>query len=865
MAPVLLKKVASGGRALDVVALVPPAVATSAAGEVPMLLHLHGISVIKGHNYERMLRNAEIPDEYDVRGQLQAASAKPGARMIAVLPIGKTIPAGEGTWTVDFGGFDADTLAKETIARLASEGELPKGSSAGGVVLSAHSGGGFDAKGAASGKKVVGMFAFESIHNDLAKYQALLEGKLANDLSELQSLAAEPGGSSAAQAFQAQRQYLLEKGFRFVGFAGSNPGYRKRFRALRDAIHGWIALHNAELRQASGPHFAELREMLGANYQFNIEDKGNHFTVLAQGHLQQAMGTLPAAMGGGAGGASTTHAPASSTAPTHARMPAPARHRTGTKPAAATAPPPPTTATEPVIIFGSNARKDAVAASSLAILSDILKAAGLTKATITSTARSADDQARAMYQNLMSVGVDAQRHLYGPNGRLVIDTFEQLEAEGKSPKEVQDWMRDRINEIGPSKVSRHCGDFHVLNVFDVGPASLGGVKARKAFAEAAQAEVGKRVSTFIPWPKDPGEHLEIKPSGSGSTAGSHAAASGPATQPVAPVAAAPVKANAPEKRKGEAFKKEHFGLSTNAVVVVKGQKAGKDTAGMAQITADPATYCAEILRDAKIDPVEWYNSFTSDVQFLGRAVRDPIHADLAEHLRSIEAQLVETYGGPDKSAAVAGKALKLRDEEIIGARDHPTSAAVSMHLFGLALDVNYTANPFVGRGKKEKEVLSNAGLLITGKPVGFGEMEYDDLHQLNSVLVEYLSYLDDHKSGGKKPTLEDRLALATKKPWAGLNKEDALALIKSDLEKISAVWQRTKKSQAEAIQKTGFMDLSKELVEGMKMSWGAAYGDMMHFDLRDQGRGRDIQKAVRRYLDRKKEAAKEQYSAEHPK
>jgi hypothetical protein len=72
-------------------------------------------------------------------------------------------------------------------------------------------------------------------------------------------------------------------------------------------------------------------------------------------------------------------------------------------------------------------------------------------------------------------------------------------------------MRDKIVAIGPSKVSRHCGDPAKLNVFDVGPASLGNDDSQKAFVEAAQAEVGKRVSNFIPYPKDPGHHFEIPP------------------------------------------------------------------------------------------------------------------------------------------------------------------------------------------------------------------------------------------------------------------------------------------------------------------------------------------------------------------
>ncbi len=866
--PVLLEKVAAGGkRPVDLVALVPPSVLASGAGAVSILLQLHGISTIKGHNYEHMLRKREIPPEYNMAAQLQ----NPGSRMIAVLPIGKTIPAGEKTYTVDFGGFDTDTLATETVARLVGAGQLPTGASAGRVALSAHSGGGFDAKAAAKGKKVAAMFAFESIHGDLDRYKALLGGKLKADVAELQALAPPSGANPAAaeQAYRAQRQFLQDKGFRFVGFAGSNNGYRKRFRELRDAVHGeggWIAQHAEALQHATGLHYDEIRQLLAANYQFNVEDKGDHFTVVAEGHLQQAVGALPAAMGGGAGVGprSTPASTAAAVKPAAGRRPV-GHRRSGLAPATKPAVTP-TTAAEPVIAFGSNARSEAVAGSSLAILKDILKTAGLSKATITSTARSADDQARAMYQNLVGVGVDAQRALYGPNGRKVIDTYEELVEAEKSPAEIQDGMRDRIVEIGPSKVSRHCGDFHVLNVFDVGPGSLGGTKARQAFAAAAAAEVGKRVSTFIPWPKDPGMHLEIKPSSGSSAGGDHAgsaAAAGPS-----PAVAKPDAPAGAEKKKADDFKKEHFALSTEAIVVVKGQKGTKKSPGMAQIKEDPASFCAEILTDAKIDPKAWYGSFTSGVQFLGRPVRDPIHTDLAEHLRTIEARLVDKYGGPDKSPAAAGDALKLRHEDIIGARDHPTSAAVSMHLFGLALDVNYTANPFIGtHGSDEKAVLARAGQLITGSPVAYqSNMQYDDLNRVNQVLVKYLGYLDDTAASHdpSTPTLEQRLAAAKDAPWAGLDSTAARAVIKSDLETVTRLWQRTKKSQREVIQKSGFMDLSKELVEGMQMSWGAAYGDVMHFDMRDQGQGLAIHEAVGRFTKRKARESKEQYAAEHP-
>jgi len=168
------------------------------------------------------------------------------------------------------------------------------------------------------------------------------------------------------------------------------------------------------------------------------------------------------------------------------------------------------------ITWGAHARADVVAANSLTILGDVLRAAGLHKAEITSTARTAEDQARAMYQNHVGSGkgqgVAAQHDLYGPAGDAVIDVFVDLKAKGKNATEIKAGMEAKIQEIGPSKVSNHCADPTKLNVFDVGPASLGGDTAQKAFVKAAQDEEGKRISKFIPYPKDPGDHFEIVPS-----------------------------------------------------------------------------------------------------------------------------------------------------------------------------------------------------------------------------------------------------------------------------------------------------------------------------------------------------------------
>lgn len=165
------------------------------------------------------------------------------------------------------------------------------------------------------------------------------------------------------------------------------------------------------------------------------------------------------------------------------------------------------------ITFGANAVESAVSAYSKGILEDVLRAAKLTSATITSTARTPTDQARVMYNNLEGTGegqgVEAQKKLYGNAGDKVVDVYVALKAEKKTADEIKAAMKAKIDELGPTNVSRHISDPAKLNVFDVGPNSIGDDAAQTAFKTAAQAET--RISNFIPYPDDPGHHFEIKP------------------------------------------------------------------------------------------------------------------------------------------------------------------------------------------------------------------------------------------------------------------------------------------------------------------------------------------------------------------
>lgn len=156
------------------------------------------------------------------------------------------------------------------------------------------------------------------------------------------------------------------------------------------------------------------------------------------------------------------------------------------------------------IKFGAKAKKENVTNFSLKVLEDILQAAGLTSALITSTARTPADQARVMFNNIVGTSVIRQKKLYAAAGDLVIDEYVRAKKAGKSAIEIKAAMEAKIIAIGPTKVSHHAADPNILCVFDIAPSSI---TKKAAFEKAVLAD--KRVKKFIMPPVDPAYHLEI--------------------------------------------------------------------------------------------------------------------------------------------------------------------------------------------------------------------------------------------------------------------------------------------------------------------------------------------------------------------
>lgn len=135
------------------------------------------------------------------------------------------------------------------------------------------------------------------------------------------------------------------------------------------------------------------------------------------------------------------------------------------------------------------------------VLREILAKANEPNVVITSTLRTAKEQASIMYNNIVQFGAATNKKFYGSNGKHVVQVYSDLKATGKTPEQIKVAMETKINELGPATISKHCDAGNPA--IDIHPKSL---KNRGTFESALAAD--GRVN-FIAPPKDPFYHLEI--------------------------------------------------------------------------------------------------------------------------------------------------------------------------------------------------------------------------------------------------------------------------------------------------------------------------------------------------------------------
>lgn len=144
----------------------------------------------------------------------------------------------------------------------------------------------------------------------------------------------------------------------------------------------------------------------------------------------------------------------------------------------------------------------AIPAAKLAVLKEILAKAGEAKATITSYSRTAEEQARIMYNNIIKDGEAKNKASYKnpAAAATVVDAFMTALKAGKNGQEIYAATLAAVNKAGAANLSDHCGSNPAI---DIDPASL---KDAAKFEAALKAD--SRVKAITP-PNDPLYHLII--------------------------------------------------------------------------------------------------------------------------------------------------------------------------------------------------------------------------------------------------------------------------------------------------------------------------------------------------------------------
>jgi subtilisin family serine protease len=238
-----------------------------------------------------------------------------------------------------------------------------------------------------------------------------------------------------------------------------------------------------------------------------------------------------------------------------------------------------------------------------------------------------------------------------------------------------------------------------------------------------------------------------------------------------------------------------------------------------------------------------------------------LHVLFVRRLRQAERYLLTLHEFRDKTPAALGEALGLTEAHA-GMRAAQTG---SMHTLGLAIDIEYLANPWIHHTatwqvmKRAAKLISGTHLPHASAPEYFSSLGsdpalstgqvFDELHQRSTELVAYL------RMGQDSAALQAALRKGRASGTAGL------AGPAERIEEASARWQAQIQDDQKALAARGgdftgrdpgkgFLAHRRDLVIALRehgcLSWGAVdqgpndqgSGDMMHFDARIYGVGR---------------------------
>lgn len=257
----------------------------------------------------------------------------------------------------------------------------------------------------------------------------------------------------------------------------------------------------------------------------------------------------------------------------------------------------------------------------------------------------------------------------------------------------------------------------------------------------------------------------------------------------------------------------------------------------------------EIIDEAGLGTVaSWFGDIKKGT-FLGIELR--CHKALADRLDRASTALVNdaTVNPSKKNAKDLGADLKMyaSTSDLRQPAKAVGGSSLSMHTFGLAVDLNYKGNPFIGNaGDAAPNAIRRATSLVTGTAsnvttsLGDAQASYTALKAASDAMKKYFSYRD--------PANLTALTTAVQGHTAAKGEPTDLAGWQKQIEADYTALKDKGDFKKHKSPEEGFLDLNESVVMalvGAGLTWGGTYGgdkDIMHFDLR-QGDGAKIQAA----------------------
>lgn len=108
-------------------------------------------------------------------------------------------------------------------------------------------------------------------------------------------------------------------------------------------------------------------------------------------------------------------------------------------------------------------------------LEEVMEDCDVSSLTITSTARSVEDQVRIMFKNIERTSAAEQKRIYSRYGDAVIEKYEEGKKEGKSDSQIRSMMEDELEDQLPAAKRanklNHVSGSNMI-VFDIGMRSI---------------------------------------------------------------------------------------------------------------------------------------------------------------------------------------------------------------------------------------------------------------------------------------------------------------------------------------------------------------------------------------------------------